>query len=221
MEAEVKSTRRYRSRVRQEQAQRTRRRILTAARRLLIARGYGQVTMQAVAQEAEVAYQTVYALFGSKIRLALDVCEADLAHVGAVLTLAAQADAAGDPEGWLRTVATMTRRLYEPCADVLRFMRESGDADLLGRFKEIERSRWERLAPLASRVDVATERRAAAPGVDVVDVVWMLAGPETYEQLVLDRGWAPDRFEEWLGTALVELLTSPEGGPGGTALPRG
>ena len=218
METPVKRTRRYRSRLREEQARLTRQRVLAAARRLLVGHGFAQVTMQAVAQEAGVAYQTVYGLFGTKLGLALEVCDADLAHVGPLLAILAQAEDADDAEGWPRTLATVARRLYEPCADVLRFMRESGDPELVGRFKEIERSRRELLAALGPRLTRSVGQRPSPSAVDAVDVVWVLAGPETYEQLVLDRGWTPDRFEHWLGSALLELAGGPT--PSRTPRPR-
>ena len=41
-----------------------------------------------------------------------------------------------DPEVWLRGGAQISRRIQETCADLLRFMRESGDPALLARFRE-------------------------------------------------------------------------------------
>ena len=49
----------YRSPRRREQAEETRRRILAAARRLFVARGYGGTTMETIADDAGVAVQTV------------------------------------------------------------------------------------------------------------------------------------------------------------------
>lgn len=177
-----------------------------AARRLLVERGYGQVTMQEVAQEAGVAYQTVYAQFGTKTRLAMEVCDADLAHVGDALALVGQASGDEDPATWLRVMGTVARRLYEPCADLLRFMRESGDPGLVGRFKDIERSRLGLVDRLGPRLARTAGRAQKLSGAEAVDVVWTLAGPEPYEQLVLDRGWTPDRYERWLGDALVDII---------------
>ena len=62
----VKLKRNYNASLRQEQAQMTRQRILDAARRLLIKGTYSSVTMEDIAQEAGVAYQTVYAVFGKQ-----------------------------------------------------------------------------------------------------------------------------------------------------------
>ena len=56
----------YNSSRRQEQASQTRFQIIEAARRLFIERGYAGATLDAIAQEAGVAVETVYASFGNK-----------------------------------------------------------------------------------------------------------------------------------------------------------
>jgi TetR/AcrR family transcriptional regulator, regulator of cefoperazone and chloramphenicol sensitivity len=56
----------YKSQVRQRQADDTRRRIVYAARQLLQSEGYDGMTIEAIAQRAEVSAQSVYAIFRSK-----------------------------------------------------------------------------------------------------------------------------------------------------------
>ncbi|MCG6955344.1 MAG: TetR/AcrR family transcriptional regulator, partial [Gemmatimonadetes bacterium] len=56
----------YRSPRRREQAEETRRRILDAARRGFVERGYGGTTMESLADAAGVSVQTIYASLGSK-----------------------------------------------------------------------------------------------------------------------------------------------------------
>jgi AcrR family transcriptional regulator len=56
----------YRSPRRREQAEETRRRLLTASRRLFVQQGYAGATIESIAAAAGVAVQTVYAAFGSK-----------------------------------------------------------------------------------------------------------------------------------------------------------
>ena len=65
----VKGTRKYSSVVRDEQAARTRARILDAAAELFLERGYGRTTMKNIADQAGVARDTVHAVFGSKARV--------------------------------------------------------------------------------------------------------------------------------------------------------
>jgi len=184
----------------------TRRRIMETARRLLIQRGYTQVTMQEVAREAGVAYQTVFAQVRTKLQLALELCYSELLHVGETVAMLAAARDAGDPEACLRTVGAFARRLYEPCAEVLRFMRESGDPDLISRYREIGVRRLQLLAELGPQLEQTGRLRPGLTGKAAVDLVWAMAGPEVYEQLVLDRGWTPERFENWLGAAIADLI---------------
>ncbi|MBO0836626.1 MAG: helix-turn-helix transcriptional regulator, partial [Actinobacteria bacterium] len=68
--------RRYKSAIRDDQARRTRRRVLDAATEVFVRRGYAGATIRAVATGAGVSVPTVEALFGTKVRLlkaAIDV----------------------------------------------------------------------------------------------------------------------------------------------------
>jgi AcrR family transcriptional regulator len=202
----VKNDQPPRATLREEQAQLTRRRILEAARRLFVGRGYSSVSMQEIAREAGVAYQTVFSQFGGKLQLALELCASEFPHVGQTVAMLVTACDAGDPEAWLRLLGTFARRLYEPCAEVLRFMRESGDPELTSRLREIEAGRLQRLAPLGPQLEKSGRLRPGLSGQDAVDLAWSLTSPATYEQMVLDRGWTPDQFEKWLGAALLSFI---------------
>src|SRR6266567_8903090 len=114
MGAPTKPKRAYSTALRREQALVTHRRILDAARRLFIARGYAYVTMRDVAAEAGVAVQTVHAVFGTKLGLAQGIVELAFEDVDPeVLAMIRQADLAQDPAATLRTVATSARRVQE------------------------------------------------------------------------------------------------------------
>ncbi len=169
-------------------------------------RGYTQVTMQEVAREAGVAYQTVFSQFRSKLQLALELCTSEFPHVGETVALLVEARDGANPEAWLRAMGPFARKLYQPCAEILRFMRESGDPDLISRFKEIDAGRLRLLAELGPQLEETGRLRPGMSGTAAVDLVWSLTSPATYEQLVLDRGWTPEQFEKWLGAALVDLI---------------
>ena len=210
MKATVKRPRRYSNTLRQEQAQLTRQRILDAARRLLVSGGYTQVTMQDLAREAGVAYQTVYSQFGNKVQLAHELIAGGFPHGSEVVVLLERISEEAAPEAWLRTGATFARRLHEPCADLHRFMRQSGDPELIARYREVQASRLKRFARLGHLLDRGGRLRQGLNGADAIDVIWTMTSPETYEQLVLDRRWTPQRYEEWLAGALVDLLLAAE-----------
>ena len=208
----VKGHRAYDGALRAEQAQMTRGRILDAARRLLTKGTYSSVTMEDIATEAGVAYQTVYAIFGTKLKLAQGLIEIGFPHVGDAVKLFDDLEPSVDPEVALRTAARVSRLIYELCADLLRFMRESGDPGLLARYRAREE---ERLASMIQhgvqhRLKRSGRVRAGISPSDAMAVIWALTGPDLYTQLVFERGWTPAHYEEWLGQALINTLLQPQ-----------
>jgi len=201
--------RRYDTTLRRELAGLTRQRILDAARRLLVEGTYSRVTMEEIANRAGVAYQTLYAIFRTKLRLAEAIMADDWPHLAAAIKLLEDIRSSSDPEVWLSTVASMSRKIYEPCVDLIRFTRESGDPTLLAHYRNIQRSRFERLRPLGDVLAKSGRLQARLTGGDAVDIAWSLSGPDHYIQLVFDRGWDPQRYEAWLSQTLVTLLLAP------------
>src|ERR1700704_737043 len=98
----------YRLGRRQAAVDRTRARILKAARALLVARGSTEFSIEAVAQRARVTRPTVYQQFGSRPKL-LEALFDDLARQGGMGDLA-DAFRQPDPEEALaRLIATFGR----------------------------------------------------------------------------------------------------------------
>src|SRR6266446_5707801 len=87
----------YKSLVRQRQAGDSRRRIVEATRQLLQSEGYAGMTIEAIAQRAEVSPQSVYAIFKSKTGILTEIL--DQATFGADYEDAVRrALSASDPE---------------------------------------------------------------------------------------------------------------------------
>lgn len=209
MPRQVKEKRAYNATLRQELAQVTRDRITGAARRLMVAGVYSQVTMEEIAREAGVAYPTLYSIFRTKLRLAGAVVDEGWPHIAAALQLLDGARDSSDPDVWLATLATMSRRIYEPCVDLERFLRESGDADLLARYREVRQRRYGRLQPLRELLARSHRLRAELTPGEAIDLIWSVTGPESYIELVFERDWSPDRYESWLADALRLLVLRP------------
>ena len=214
MSQTVKPRRVYNGTLRKEQAQMTRGRVLDAARRLLVSGTYSSVTMEDIAREAGVAYQTVYAIFGTKLRLAQGLIEIGFPHVADALKLFEPLRESADPEVWFRTGALVNRLIYELCADLLRFMRESGDPGLLARYREREEQRLVAMteAGLAAMLENSGRLRPGTSATEAMAVIWSLSGPDHYTDLVFERGWTPSRYEHWLGDSMINTLLQPEVG---------
>lgn len=201
--------RKYNTALRLELAQVTRQRIIDAARRLLVNGSYSSVTMDDIAKEAGVAYQTVYSVFGTKLRLAHAMIESEL-RIEGLDDLVAQAQESPDPEVGMRIGAQIARRINEPCADLIRFMRESGDPDLVKRHHETEARRLSAVSFVPEMLVRSERLRPTVSPSEARDVMWAMLGPDWYIQLVFERGWSPSRYEDWLGEALINLLLQPK-----------
>jgi AcrR family transcriptional regulator len=214
---EVKEKRAYNATLRQELAQVTRDRILGAARRLMVEGVYSRVTMEEIARGAGVAYPTLYSIFRTKLRLAEAVVAEGWPHIAAAVQLLDAARDSSDPDVWLTTLATMSRRIYEPCVDLERFLRESGDADLLARYREVRQRRYERLQPLRELLAKSPRLRSELTPGEAIDLIWSVTGPESYIELVFERRWSPDRYESWLADALRVQVLKPSPARSATA----
>ena len=206
----VKEKRSYSSALRQEQAQLTRQRILKAGRRLLARGTYSAVTMEEIAVEAGVSYQTVYAVFGNKLRLAQAIIDEGWPHIAEARKLMEGARQSDDPELWVRVAARVSRCILEVCADLPRFMRESGDPTLRARHQRIEDERYAELAEVSDYLERSGWLRKGLSADEARAVLWGLTGADWYCLLVFQRRWKPARYEEWLAQALVDLLLDPQ-----------
>src|SRR5438874_13650768 len=100
----------YKSLVRQRQAGDTRLRIVEATRQLLQSEGYAGMTIEAIAQRAEVSAQSVYGIFKSKTGILTELL--DQSTFGADYEeLVRQALTASDPDTRLRFAARIARQI--------------------------------------------------------------------------------------------------------------
>jgi AcrR family transcriptional regulator len=207
---EVKARRPYRSERRREQAEETRERVLEAAARLFIARGFESATISAIAAEAGVAPETVYAGFRNKRTLLGELIRAAVrGNDGAPVPEQAgprAVAAASDQREQLRLFAAdISRRLERvgPLVEVLTAAARS-EPELADLLAKIHAERLENLrtfvGALAANGPLRLEPSAA------LDTVWALASPDLHRLLTRTRGWTRKRYCEWLASSLATLL---------------
>ena len=209
MSKPVNARRAYSMSLRQKQARETRRRIADAARELYLARGYQLVTMADIAAKAGVAYQTVYAAFGNKLRLTQEIIWTTF-EVAGVNDVIAEMILSHDPEDWLRSAARVSRLVGDRLAGLLRFLQESGDPELLTEYRKVQARRREQELELASRLTASGRLRASLGPDRTRDILWALTGTQLYGQLVLDQGWLPDDYEAWFADLLITQILDVE-----------
>jgi AcrR family transcriptional regulator len=213
MTERVKSTRSYDSPRRREQAAATRREILAAAQRLFERQGYAATTMAAIAAEARVALKTVYVAFETKSgllralwHLLLRGDEGDTPMAGRQWYRELVAEP--DPERQLRLLARASRLVKLRAAALMEVIRSAAptDTDIAALWARIQSDFYDIQRPV---VAMLAEKGALRPGLDVdgaTDVLWTLNHPDVWHLLVGERGWTPERYEEWFGDAVCAQL---------------
>src|ERR1700744_911605 len=210
---ETVSPRPYQSARRQEQARRTRARILSAATQQFLTTGYAGTTVKAVAAAAGVSVPTVEAAFGTKARLlkaGVDVATAGEDTPVAMLDRAwavraqARTDAGGFVAEFAATLTTSARRaagLVLAALDAARLDEEIGAVAAQMAAQREVMAAW--------LVDGLARRGSLRDGLDraeATDTVWLLMDPAVFTRLTGSRGWPPGRFQAWFADCVLRLL---------------
>jgi AcrR family transcriptional regulator len=204
----------YKSQVRQRQAGDTRRRIVEATRQLLLSDGYAGMTIEAIAQRAEVSAQSVYGIFKSKAGILTELL--DQSTFGADYEDAVRrAMSARDPETRLRLAAPIARQIHDAQSATFDLMRGAGVVapELAKLERQREDLRYERQERMIISLRDAGRLRAELSYRSARDIFWMLTGRDVYRMLVCERGWSPQKYQDWLADTLVRSLLTP-GRPG-------
>ena len=200
-------TRKYHSSVRQKQAETTRATIAQAARKLIFSKGYEAAKMDAIAKEAGVAAQTVYAVFGSKQAILAELIDQD-SFGPEYQDLIRQAMSTTDPAVKVRFPARIARQIYEAQSVTFDRFRGAGVVapDLAALEKERECRRYEAQKGIILFLQNAGRLRKGLTMEAARAILWTLTGRENYRLLVRERGWTAQAYEEWVGDMLAASL---------------
>ena len=194
--------------------------VVEAARALFLERGYAATTIEAISDLSDVPPATVYRLFSSKLgilRALLDVsiagddeavALADRPHVRALLT-------DPDPKNQLSGFAGITGGIMSRAEPVHRILVSAAgsDPDAAALLAAQTRHRQQGQARIARSLARAGALRPKLRERDAADIIHALMSPEVYRLLVCDRGWPPERYEQWLKDILIDqLLARPTTG---------
>jgi AcrR family transcriptional regulator len=212
----VSTPRRYDATRRRERAElqrrETRRRVVEAARRLFLQKGYVATTMTEIAREAGVAAQTVYLSFTGKAELLHRVADVAIAGDHDELTVY-QRDAwqamAGeqDPVRQVELLADLMAAIARRMAPVWHAYREAAavDARAATDMTELLRARHE---SLTQAIRLLPADRLRRPLADTVDGFWTISSIDGYLLLTRHRGWDHEQWRRWLvDTAIVQILS--------------
>lgn len=197
---------------RRERARETRRRMVEAAYRLFAERGYG-VSLEAIAELAGVAVQTVYFTFHTKTELLKEVI---------AFGSAGSADGLPVPErSWfieLGSVSSARRFIalaVEHGVDIFHRLAPLIPAIQSAAFLDTEFDRyWDAIVAARRRGMRQIIEMLAAKGwlregtsvANAADIFFVVQSPQTLMSFTQTCGWTLERYKAWLYTTLCQQL---------------
>jgi AcrR family transcriptional regulator len=194
----------------EEERQATRRRVLAAAQRLFVGKGYTATTMADIAAEAGVAMQSVYNAGTSKADLLQRVVEVVVAgdeeevllvNRPSFAAIAQESDATRQVE----MLAALIASTQERSAPVQTALREAAAVDdAVARNLDAELRR--RHETIGTVVGMIAEDRLRHTREESTDTVWAIGSSEVFLLLRTRRGWDADHYLSWLSRTLADQL---------------
>jgi AcrR family transcriptional regulator len=189
--------------VRAEKARATRRRIIAVAAELFTRDGYLQTTMADIARQAEVAVQTLYLSFGSKVAVldaALDVAIAGDDQPLPVLERPwfAQLRAEPDPVAALDILADNTTEIIARVYPLYAAMSNaSADPELAEVRDRNKRQRFASHLPVMQELAGRAGFNPRLPVERATEIFYTLMSEETYGLLIAEHGWSVPDWSGW------------------------
>lgn len=210
-----KVKRNYSSAVRDEQAARTRARILDAAEELFLDRGYGRTTTKDIAAQAGVARDTVHAVFGTKANILSALIDRTLVPDDTGINVTQRADAQTiknepDPRRQIELFADFITTISANLRPVYEVVRTAAalEPDMASTFAEMGRFRMVNMQTyakwFAARGPLRMSTRKAG------EIIWTIASPEVARLLCDDLGWTQRQHSQWVADTLIRTLLAEQ-----------
>ncbi|UXA16012.1 TetR/AcrR family transcriptional regulator [Mycobacterium sp. SMC-4] len=199
--------------MRDEQAERTRRRIVAAAVDSFVTTGYAGTSVDAIAAAAGVSRKTVFTAFGGKAELlssAVDWAIAGddepvpLAQRPEMIALMALDDARDLLQGWARLIRSIDERV----GGLFAALETAATTDESARAL-LEKLHAQRRDGARAVVDAVRVRGVLREGLSTsaaTDLACLFSDPVIHRHLVGAHGWSARRFEKWMADTLHQQL---------------
>ena len=206
--------REYDSTNRQAQADETRRRILEAARRQFMERGYAGATAESIAAEAGVAAQTIYAIFKNKKKLLIHLMNVSpatgvedytpMSERPTVQAVSPEQNQHRQLQMFVQVVANNLDQVAAVSEVIVEAAKTDPDFDRI--LKKLNKQRLEHMTLAVQQIAANGPFRGKMEEAYARDTIWTLTSPEVFLLLKRDRGWSKEEYAEWLADMLIRAL---------------
>ena len=203
----------YNSTRRKNQANETRRMIVEAARRLFYELGYNNATIEAIAQEAGVAAETIYAVFGNKQAILMNLIQVTLVGDDENVPLLErpfikQSLKETDQLQLIKKFASNMYAIMQRMSPVFALLRSTAktDPEIMALFNKLLIGTIGGYVFLYQPIkpDRILKEQMIADQAQVT--VWAISSAEVFTLLVQDLDWSEQKYTAWLSSSLERLL---------------
>ena len=203
----------YNSSRRKEQALQTRRQIVEAARQLFLDRGYSGATMEAIAQQAGVAVETVYATFGNKRAILSRLIDVSLVGDDERIPLLQREgpQAVMNETDQRRQIELFAEDIYNimsrmtPIFEIIRFAAKT-EPEIADLYQTILSNRVQGLMAFVRSLRRHGPLREGVTAEIAGETIWTLTSADVITLLIGHRGWPPEKYKRWLSEMLATFL---------------
>jgi AcrR family transcriptional regulator len=210
-EKSIKRT--YNSSRRKAQANQTRILIVESARKLFSERGYTGATIDAIAQEAGVATETVYAAFGNKREILSKLIDVSIVGDDRPIPLMQREGPLSvlqeeNPYRQIEFFAHDIQEIMKRMAPIFEIMRIAAktEAEIADMLQQILKSRYHGMEKFIQYLSANITLQEDLTLAEAAETVWAITSAELYTLLTIDRGWSGEKYEQWLANTLKKLL---------------
>ena len=207
------SKRTYDSSRRKKQALQTRRQIIEAARNLFIIRGYNGSTIEAIATEAGVAVETVYAAFGNKRAILSQLIDVSLVGDDQPIPLLEREgpQAVMKETNRFRQVELFAEDIYaimSRMTPIFEIMRDAAktDTEIAGMYETMLNHRVQGLMAFVRALMKNGPLREGVTEQEAAETIWTLTSADVITLLMRNRDWSEGKYKVWLIHMLTRAL---------------
>src|SRR5580704_3536789 len=191
----------------------TRHRMLDAAETLFVRDGYAATTIAAIAEEADVAVQTVYAVFGNKRAILNELLAVRIVGDNDAIPLPSREqwqaiEREPDPRRQLSLLAALATQIGNRIGSLYQVLAGAAgsDPEIAELYRYQQRARYSDQQRLARSLAARGALREGLSEATATDIMWAIANPNTHHALVSERRWTPEAYEQWLAHMLTCAL---------------
>jgi AcrR family transcriptional regulator len=205
--------RKYDSTRRQAQARQTRLQIAEAARALFIERGYSGTSIEAIAEQAGVASETIYATFKNKRKILFFLFDISVGGDDRPVRVIDRPKPQAvlhdtDQHRQLTRFAKDITEILNRAAPVFEIMRGAAktEPEIANLVQRLTKERLQNMTRVAESIAANGPLREGLEKHAAGEIIWAMTSQELYLLLTRELGWTNETYASWLSVTLTRLL---------------